>query len=204
MKLEKLSSLFLLKKPWKENNLAKDPVIRMFVASFAFIISLALLNVSNSKGPENQNHSEEPFILHTLMTASAPIAQAAEKQTFCQPELLKKITSPIERHYGEYCVVDSSRSRCSDGCGKDLRESDPLPIVRKNTAPRRMNIPSLMPKTETKSFNGLRVCAKSNDKPSKSDKNKKGHMDMECCLDPDEIPNPNCYYDPKKYGKYLK
>lgn len=54
-----------------------------------------------------------------------------------------------------------------------------------------------------KNSNGRRVCASKNDNPSKSKKNKGRHMDMECCLDPDEIPNPNCYYDPKKYGKYL-
>lgn len=51
---------------------------------------------------------------------------------------------------------------------------------------------------------GKRVCAKKGDDPSKSDQNKKKHMDMECCLDPDEIPNPHCYYSPRKYGKYLK
>lgn len=51
---------------------------------------------------------------------------------------------------------------------------------------------------------GRLVCAKKNDKPSKSKTNKKKHLDMECCLDPDEYPNPHCYYDPAKYGKYLK
>ena len=50
---------------------------------------------------------------------------------------------------------------------------------------------------------GRKVCAKKNDKPGKSKKDKKKHMDMECCLDPDEYPNPHCYYDPGKYGKYL-
>lgn len=29
-------------------------------------------------------------------------------------------------------------------------------------------------------------------------------MDMECCLDPDEIPNPHCTYEAKKYQKYLQ
>ncbi|KKT72417.1 MAG: hypothetical protein UW66_C0003G0001, partial [Candidatus Moranbacteria bacterium GW2011_GWF1_44_4] len=41
---------------------------------------------------------------------------------------------------------------------------------------------------------GKLVCAKKNDKPRKSKRNKPGHMDMECCLDPDEIPNPWCTY----------
>jgi hypothetical protein len=52
--------------------------------------------------------------------------------------------------------------------------------------------------------NGQRACEKKHDKPQKSDKNKSGHMDMECCLDPDEVPNPHCYYPEEKYGKYLK
>lgn len=55
-----------------------------------------------------------------------------------------------------------------------------------------------------KRIEGKLVCAKKNDHPSKSDQNKKKHLDMECCLDPDEYPNPHCYYSPDKYGKYLK
>lgn len=51
---------------------------------------------------------------------------------------------------------------------------------------------------------GRRVCAKDHDKPAKSKTHKKKHLDMECCLDPDEYPNPHCYYSPGKYGKYLK
>jgi hypothetical protein len=51
--------------------------------------------------------------------------------------------------------------------------------------------------------NGRRVCNHKNDHPSKSNKGKGKHLDMECCLDPDEYPNPNCYYSPDKYGKYL-
>jgi len=50
---------------------------------------------------------------------------------------------------------------------------------------------------------GRLVCAKKNDKPGKSKKGKDHHLDMECCLDPDEDPNPWCYYDPAKYGKWL-
>ena len=50
---------------------------------------------------------------------------------------------------------------------------------------------------------GRRVCAEKHDNPGKSDQHKKKHLDMECCLDPDEYPNPHCYYPPEKYGKYL-
>lgn len=50
---------------------------------------------------------------------------------------------------------------------------------------------------------GKLVCAKKNDHPGKSTKDKGKHMDMECCLDPDEYPNPHCTYSASKYGKYL-
>lgn len=42
--------------------------------------------------------------------------------------------------------------------------------------------------------NGKLVCDKKNDKPRKSKKGKGKHLDMECCLDPDEYPNPHCTY----------
>ncbi len=63
---------------------------------------------------------------------------------------------------------------------------------------------ALYPKAETERWHdGRRICKDENDKPRKSKKNPRGHMDMECCLDPDEVPNPHCYYPPEKYGKYL-
>lgn len=45
-----------------------------------------------------------------------------------------------------------------------------------------------------KKVNGQWVCANKNDKPGKSDKNKRAHIDRQCCLDPDEVPNPHCTY----------
>ena len=46
------------------------------------------------------------------------------------------------------------------------------------------------------------VCAKKNDKPHRSFKTEKWHLDRECCLDNREIPNKNCYYG-KKYQKLI-
>jgi hypothetical protein len=46
------------------------------------------------------------------------------------------------------------------------------------------------------------ACYKKNDKPKKSTKNKKWHLDRECCLDPYEIPNKSCYYG-SKYKKLI-
>jgi len=48
-----------------------------------------------------------------------------------------------------------------------------------------------------------RVCSSKSDNPHDSYQNKSIHIDKECCLDPDEIPNPRCYYSSSKYGKLL-
>ena len=42
--------------------------------------------------------------------------------------------------------------------------------------------------------NGKLVGHCKGDKTRKSKKNSKGHVDTQCCLDPDEIPNPRCAY----------
>lgn len=76
----------------------------------------------------------------------------------------------------------------------------PKPVA---VAPPKPKVNAPMPVSYKKVGERL-VCAKKNDKPSKSNTNKKKHMDMECCLDPDEYPNPHCSYEAKKYQKYLK
>ena len=67
----------------------------------------------------------------------------------------------------------------------------------------RINAPR--PATETaRDSLGRTICkGLKGDDPHKSNKGKGKHLDMECCLDPDEYPNPWCYYPPSKYGKYL-
>jgi hypothetical protein len=83
----------------------------------------------------------------------------------------------------------------------------PIEIVRPKpkieSKPLTPKITARMP-VSYKIVDGKRVCATKNDKPAKSNKNKKKHLDLECCLDPDEYPNPWCYYNPKKYGRYFK
>lgn len=71
------------------------------------------------------------------------------------------------------------------------------PAVAKPKLKPKITAPKPLAATK-KDSQGRRICAKKNDKPSKSDKEKKKHLDMECCLDPDEYPNPWCYYPPKK------
>jgi hypothetical protein len=108
----------------------------------------------------------------------------------------------------DFCNEDKEKKTSSDLCGKDDEEI--VSKIEKEEMAKRI-------KTEKRAVvkisakvpyafvvaGGKRVCNKKNDHPSKSDKNKGKHMDMECCLDPDEIPNPHCYYNPAKYGKYM-
>lgn len=66
-------------------------------------------------------------------------------------------------------------------------------VIPKPPAPKKPRITAPMP-VAAKLVNGRLVCAKKNDKPRKSKQNKGHHLDMECCLDPDEDPNPHCTY----------
>jgi len=60
------------------------------------------------------------------------------------------------------------------------------------------------PRTSTKRVDGKKICDKKNDKPHESGKGSLPHMDMECCPDPDEWPNPHCYYTPEQLSRMKK
>jgi hypothetical protein len=118
------------------------------------------------------------------------------------------------------CDLDYQKGQSSDLCGAKVKnellkeqekkeEQVRLAAERAREAARRLaaaKASARMPASFAKDSLGRLVCDKKNDKPGKSKENNKGkiHMDMECCLDPDEYPNPHCYYDPGKYGKYFK
>jgi len=85
----------------------------------------------------------------------------------------------ISSHLPEFFAVASTLNFI------DIVRPKPVPVKPRITAPRPVSY---------KTVGGRLVCAKKNDKPSKSDKNKGKHLDMECCLDPDEYPNPHCTY----------
>jgi hypothetical protein len=75
-------------------------------------------------------------------------------------------------------------------------------IKPKKIAPKVINAPP--PRAETKKVNGLRVCAKRNNHGHESHNGSRSHMDRECCPDPDEWPNPHCYYTPEQLSRMLK
>ncbi|MFA6973120.1 MAG: hypothetical protein WC238_00075 [Parcubacteria group bacterium] len=99
----------------------------------------------------------------------------------------------VADHFPEFFSVASQLSTIDIVRPKPKAVATPTPKV----------VSAPQPYIYKKDSVGRRVCGTKNDKPAKSKKNKSRHMDMECCLDPDEYPNPNCYYDPAKYGKYL-
>lgn len=88
----------------------------------------------------------------------------------------------VSRNFPEYKEVVSSF--------KNIPISRPAPKPAAAAKPR----PSAKRPVAAKVVGGKLVCAKKNDKPRKSKKNKPGHLDLECCLDPDERPNPWCTY----------
>ena len=81
--------------------------------------------------------------------------------------------------------------------------SIPTVYAKKKTTKKKVKKVKAKKPVSFKMKNGKRVCAKKNDKPSMSTKNKTTHMDMECCLDPDEKPNPYCSYPRVAYGELL-
>ncbi|MDO8529182.1 MAG: hypothetical protein Q7S18_00760, partial [bacterium] len=108
----------------------------------------------------------------------------------------------------EQCQEDKAQKKSSELCGKDdeeaLKKLEAEERKKRSFAnPERKPIIRASLPADFRVVAGRRVCSKSNDHPGKSNKGKGKHMDMECCLDPDEYPNPNCYYSPGKYGKYL-
>ncbi|MFH1182924.1 MAG: hypothetical protein V1690_01535 [Candidatus Moraniibacteriota bacterium] len=77
--------------------------------------------------------------------------------------------------------------------GKMLNSFNFIQVAaRRTTVVRRITAPK--PLAKTRIVGGKRMCANKNDKPRKSKTNHGKHMDMECCLDPDEYPNPWCSY----------
>ncbi|HPN55028.1 MAG TPA: hypothetical protein PLB52_03830 [Candidatus Moranbacteria bacterium] len=85
-----------------------------------------------------------------------------------------------------------------------IPQQKPVTDVKPKTSHEAIGLPGKIV-VETKSVNGKRVCRDiKGDDPSKSKRNKKGHIDAECCLDKDETPNSKCYYPPEKYGKLIQ
>jgi len=72
----------------------------------------------------------------------------------------------------------------------------PLPEkqVEEKPDPGKLNVVKKKPVEPRRSLVHLAKCAHKNDHPRKSRTKKHRHMDEDCCMDPDEWPNPRCQY----------
>lgn len=137
-------------------------------------------NVFQKVGVDKDNACFEPTYFFSIKKDNylfdiIPVAKDGAEN----PE---NIEQDVSKNFPEYKEVVSSF--------KFIAVSKPAvktaPAKPKITAPRPVS---------AKVVGGRLVCAKKNDKPSKSKNgNKPGHLDLECCLDPDETPNPWCSY----------
>ena len=125
---------------------------------------------------------------------------AAEKESDGE-NILPRTTG----NYGSKAVVRGKPENSGRAIASVLGVADSVKkklIKPKKIAPKVINAPP--PRAETKKVNGLRVCAKKNDHGRESHKGSQPHMDRECCPDPDEWPNPHCYYTPEQLSRMLK
>ncbi len=107
--------------------------------------------------------------------------------TFFPKENLNKIYSLTGSYLKSFRLLNQNKLQLLRSINYTLRPAPPKPRRPKAKIP-----------GGAKVVNGRYVCAKKHDYVGKSKKNNKGylHMDMECCLDPDEYPNPWCTYQP--------
>ncbi len=134
-------------------------------------------------GPDDDCHNPVYFFTLTSEDYIFNIAPIGEDE-----EMIIQTRNDMLQNFPEFFVAASTFNI--------IEIKRPQAIIRQ-----KINAP--MPVWYKKDSLGRMVCAKKNDKPEKSDKNKKKHLDMECCLDPNEYLNPHCYYEPAKYGKFL-
>ncbi|HAV11165.1 MAG TPA: hypothetical protein DCX32_01315 [Candidatus Moranbacteria bacterium] len=146
-----------------------------------------------------KNILEKIFTADIFKTEEAPaICMIPQEVIYEKTETATVAISPEENGLSKSGTVQGEVSPTANiGNNKTAATVKKIPApVKKITAP--------FPHMYKKDAAGRLVCPKDHDKPRKSKKGKGVHMDMECCLDPDETPNPHCYYPVEKYGKYLK
>ena len=107
--------------------------------------------------------------------------------TFFPEENLNKIYSLTGSYLKSFRLLNQNKLQLLRSINYTLKPAPPKPRRPKAKIPGGAIV-----------VNGKYVCKKKHDYVGKSKKNNKGylHMDMECCLDPDEYPNPWCTYRP--------
>lgn len=176
--------------------------------------------------PEN----EEQKILNNTETMSCPVSTSETEDLFSI--INKELVLPLKKNeavQSEFFASDNNKKVISEIIKPEVKaessvsetvlpqienpkNSSPANTPKSIKAPANKSTSSMagigLPGSifaEIKAINGRKVCLDmKHDNPSKSGSNKKGHIDTECCLDPDETPNSLCYYPPEKYGKLIQ
>lgn len=168
---------------WREIFLSKDNLKRDIAITAISVIFAALWLINSFSLPSEKN----PKVL-----SGSVVEDSSEQEIKQEIQKTENENKPEEACIGEasnpFDVVIETK--------KEVKELEPVIRKPKITAPK----PAAITKTDG---SGRQTCAKKHDKPSKSKNHKGINIDMECCLDPDEYPNPWCYYPPEKYGKLL-
>lgn len=162
----------------------------------AFFNEYQKTDIDSGANPKQEISTSNDSIEPSFLSSKDPFAQTVK---------VNKEEVEIKENSDEN--ISANKNEKEEGLIKEVK-TDPI----KKTPPKKIIIKTLGVSgpilSETRIVNGKNVCKDINDKPKKSKKTKKIHVDAECCLDPDEIPNSNCYYSPEKYGslinKYLK
>lgn len=172
------------------------------------------LNYAKSEESSDMIFENKPLIenpnpkLHSMIRSDDKEVEGrdSDEKEFRNIKDLNKVVMDQD----EMCQVNKTKEKCNELCVKNeeeilekwqKEERERLAKIR-SAQPARRVINAPVPYVYAK-VDGRRVCNRKNDHPKKSKNNEPGHMDMECCLDPDEIPNPHCHYSVEKYGKYL-
>jgi hypothetical protein len=159
----------------REIFLSKENLKRDIIIVTLSIVFSALFIINNLPSAPKKN--QRVLSQSTIETPKQEIENKTESENLC----IGVPSNPFE-------VILETK--------KETEEPKPVIYKPKITAPK----PAAITKRDGL---GRQTCAKERDKPSKSRRHKGRNMDMECCLDPDEYPNPWCHYPPEKYGKLL-
>lgn len=113
----------------------------------------------------------------------------------------QKISNDIIIPEEKKCEEREKETICSDSCTTFQEEKPLIKIPSQKffstvANPKKNNHPA-RPLNNYAVENGRKVCAHEHDKPEKS--GGKRHVDEDCCPDPDEYPNPQCFYSKKGY-----
>lgn len=165
------------------------------------IFNLSILGWLNKENvlPIAMGKVGEEIILGEESAVKFDDLQKESKAKNSSPEVLGKEKDLNLSLTQERCQKNKLEGKSSELCGKYEKDEALEKELKKidDQAKARMIVRPRNPAA------GKGRCAHPEDKPRKS-KEKGKHMDEDCCPDPDEYPDPKCYYTPAGYALMLK